>query len=101
MTAWTVVSEARRRAGLSQRELAARAGTSQAAIARIESGRQSPTFDTLERIVRACDLELRVRLEERDRHDEQLIEEMLRLTPEERLRSLEEEEAFFAAVRPL
>lgn len=86
-------------AGLSQRELARRAGTSQSAIARIETGRQSPSFDTLERIVKACDLELRVRLEPRDRHDEQLIEEMLRLTPEQRLQSLADAASFFASAR--
>jgi transcriptional regulator with XRE-family HTH domain len=51
---------ARDRAGLSQRELAQRAGTSQAMVARIEGGRQSPSVATLERLVRACGLELRV-----------------------------------------
>ncbi|HMF09215.1 MAG TPA: helix-turn-helix transcriptional regulator, partial [Thermoanaerobaculia bacterium] len=39
---------ARRSAGLSQRDLAARAGMPQPAVARIESGRTIPRFDTLE-----------------------------------------------------
>ena len=51
---------AREGAGLSQRELAQRAGTSQAMVARIERGHQSPSVATLERLVRACGLELRV-----------------------------------------
>ena len=55
-----LLREARDRAGLSQRELADRAGTSQAMVARIEGGRQSPSMATLERLVRACGLELRV-----------------------------------------
>jgi transcriptional regulator with XRE-family HTH domain len=45
----------RRKADLSQRELAVRSGVSQAAIARIESGRSSnPSFRTVERLVRAA-----------------------------------------------
>jgi transcriptional regulator with XRE-family HTH domain len=36
---------ARRRHGVSQRSLARRAGTTQTAISRIESGLQSPSFD--------------------------------------------------------
>ena len=55
-----LLKEARNRAGLTQRELARRAGTSQAMVARIERGQQSPSVATLERLVRACGLELRV-----------------------------------------
>jgi transcriptional regulator with XRE-family HTH domain len=55
-----LLRDARAGAGLSQRELAQRAGTSQAMVARIERGRQSPSLATLERLVRACGLELRV-----------------------------------------
>lgn len=58
----SVVREARRRAGISQRELARRAGTSQPAVARIEAGRQSPGHATLARLVEACGLELRYEL---------------------------------------
>ncbi len=55
-----LLKEARDRAGLTQRELARRAGTSQAMVARIERGQQSPSVATLERLVRACGLELRL-----------------------------------------
>jgi transcriptional regulator with XRE-family HTH domain len=45
----------RRSADLSQRQLAARSGVSQAAIARIESGRSpDPSFRTVERLARAA-----------------------------------------------
>lgn len=60
---------ARRGANLSQRELAMRAKTSQAAIAAYESGKRSPTLETLARIVGAADQELRIRLAPLDDHD--------------------------------
>jgi uncharacterized protein with HEPN domain/DNA-binding XRE family transcriptional regulator len=52
--------EARRSAGLTQAELARRAGTSQAMVARYETGVASPTVRTLRRLLRAAnrDLEL-------------------------------------------
>ena len=57
-----LLTEARRRAGISQRELARRAGTSQAAVARIERGRQSPSAATLRRLIAACGVDLLVDL---------------------------------------
>jgi transcriptional regulator with XRE-family HTH domain len=89
VTAWAILREARRRAGLTQRDLARGAGTSQAAIARIERGRAQPSVDTLRRLVRACGFELRFQLAPRDEHYDRMIDEMLQLTPEERLRRLE------------
>ncbi len=41
---------ARITAGLTQKELAAKMGTTQSAIARLESGTQMPTLDTLYRL---------------------------------------------------
>jgi transcriptional regulator with XRE-family HTH domain len=55
-----LLRDARDHAGLTQRELARRAGTSQAMVARIERGQQSPSIATLDRLVRACGLDLRV-----------------------------------------
>ena len=57
-----MVADARTRAGMSQRELAQRAGTSQSAIARIESGTVSPSFATARRLLAACGFELRLSL---------------------------------------
>jgi transcriptional regulator with XRE-family HTH domain len=60
MSAATYVNQARRAAGLSQRELSRRTGVPQSAIARIERGQQVPRADTLERLLKACGFELRL-----------------------------------------
>ena len=80
-----LVREARKRAGLTQAELAKRVGTSQSAIARLERGGVTPTLAKLDQLVRACGLELEVRLVPADDHDWTLIQRNLRLTPTERL----------------
>ena len=54
----SAVRAARRKAGLSQVELARRAGTSQPSIARLERGLVSPTVISLDRIARALGAEL-------------------------------------------
>jgi transcriptional regulator with XRE-family HTH domain len=54
MDAAQTIRAARRRAGLTLRALAARAGTSHSTIAAYESGSKVPTTATLERIVRAA-----------------------------------------------
>ncbi|MFJ5274986.1 helix-turn-helix domain-containing protein [Streptomyces sp. NPDC088358] len=50
----------RQRRSMSQARLAELAGTGQAAISRIESGRDQPTLALLERIASALDCQLRV-----------------------------------------
>jgi ribosome-binding protein aMBF1 (putative translation factor) len=54
----SAVRVARQRAGVSQAELAERAGTSQPSIARLEQGHVSPTVISLDRIARALGSEL-------------------------------------------
>ncbi len=88
MLAQWIIREARSRAGLGLRELARRAGTSHATLARYERGEVDPTMGTLERIVAACGFELRVLLAPPDRQDEELARSFARLTPAERLESL-------------
>jgi transcriptional regulator with XRE-family HTH domain len=56
------VRDAREAAGLSQRELAARMGTSQAAVARLEVGGVGATLTTLQRMAAALDLKVTVEL---------------------------------------
>lgn len=84
MSAATYVNQARRAAGLSQRELSRRAGVPQSAIARIERGLQVPRADTLERLLKACGFELRLGPTRGGGVDTSLIEHWLELTPAER-----------------
>ncbi len=60
---------ARLEAGLSQRELAERAGAAQSEIPRIQSGKREPSIPTLQKILAGSGLELRLRLAPLDDHD--------------------------------
>ena len=83
-----LLKEARARAGLSQRALARRAGTSQSVVARIELGVTDPSSRTLASLLGAAGFELRVRLEPLVNVDTHMLEDVQRilsLTPEERL----------------
>ncbi len=60
ITSMNAIRELRRKAGLTQTELARIAGTSQPTIAAYEAGRKSPTLQTLSRIARAVGLEATV-----------------------------------------
>lgn len=55
--------EARAQAGLTQEQLAARMHTTQAVIARLESGRVKPSTRTLERLAAATGMRLRISFE--------------------------------------
>jgi transcriptional regulator with XRE-family HTH domain len=59
------VAEQRKAHGISQKELAELTGTTQSAIARLESGGRPPRIDTLLRISEALDCELVVELRPR------------------------------------
>jgi transcriptional regulator with XRE-family HTH domain len=82
-----IVRDARKRHSISQRLLALRAGTGQAAISRIERGEISPSVETVERLLAA--LGERLPLEpiplERD-YDPLHMQATLRRSPGERLR---------------
>ena len=56
----TTIRRARADAGISQAALAARAGTSQPALARYETGAALPTLPTLERLLSACGRRLEI-----------------------------------------
>ena|SRR6187200_3467546 len=64
------VTEQRKARGLSQKELAELTGTTQSAIARLESGGRPPRIDTLLRIAEALDCELIVELRPRTKPEE-------------------------------
>jgi ribosome-binding protein aMBF1 (putative translation factor) len=57
------VIAARAHAGLTQEELASRMGTSQSAIARLESGKSRPSTATLEKLAVATGTRLKIEFE--------------------------------------
>jgi transcriptional regulator with XRE-family HTH domain len=80
-----LIHEARRRAGLTQSELAARAGTSQPGIARWESGRTAVSLDDVLRLVRLCGFDLEIMLVSRDESDAAQAARLAGLTGQERI----------------
>jgi transcriptional regulator with XRE-family HTH domain len=80
-----VIRFSRLRAGLTQQELAKRAGTSQPALARIESGRVIPRVDTMERLLRESGMSLEPLPRAGRGIDRTTIRKMRALTPQKRL----------------
>ena len=80
-----LLRHARKRAGLTQRQLAQAAGVPQPAVARIEAGSVSPRTDTLERLLIAAGSSLEGTPRLGIGVDRSLIRETLASTPEQRL----------------
>lgn len=89
-----VVRAARREAGLTQRELAELVGTTQSAVARWEAGAETPRFDTLSTLLRACGIEVDLAFRRHDDVDRAQIREHLALTPGDRLEAQRRMAAF-------
>jgi ribosome-binding protein aMBF1 (putative translation factor) len=99
----SLIRRAREQSGLSQRALAERADTAQSVVARIELGETSPTWDTLERLIRAAGFTLRTELEFRPVARSHMLDDVpriLRLTPEQRLLELRNASRLFVEARP-
>jgi transcriptional regulator with XRE-family HTH domain len=97
-----LVREARSRAGLTQRELAARAGTSQSVVARVEAGQTRPGSGTLRQLLEAAGFELRAELVLLPVVETHMLEDVARilaLTPEQRLREVGNVSRFESAAR--
>ncbi|MDQ3986900.1 MAG: helix-turn-helix domain-containing protein [Actinomycetota bacterium] len=90
MMGGSLIRMARKRARLSQAELANRLGTHQPVVARWETGARSPDFDTVVAAIRACGLEIDTGLRETDPQEESVLSRWLRMTPVERLRANED-----------
>lgn len=92
-----LVRSHRTAAGLTQATLAKRAGTTQSAIARLESGAISPRLDTLGAVLAACGRRLVLEAPAME-IDESLVAANLELTPGERLLAFER---WYAEIREL
>lgn len=91
--------QARRRAGLSQRQLAARARVPQSRIARIESAAIVPRVDTFDRLLAACGEGMEAVPRPGIGVDRTGFRERLRLSPRQRLERAAAEARAVAAVR--
>jgi uncharacterized protein len=98
-TAASILALARLKAGLSQQQLAQRAGVSATMISAYERDLRQPTVPTLERLLAAAGLELRYHLEPRDLHDEVLAKLESHRTPAERKRRDQQIEVWRRATR--
>jgi transcriptional regulator with XRE-family HTH domain len=81
-----LIREARRRAALTQRELAERLGTTQSAIARLERGGTEPSYERVAEAVRACGLDLVPQLLAADDADWSVASTNLMVGSDERVR---------------
>lgn len=100
-TAGELLSAARERSGMTQRELARRARTAQSVVARIELSETSPSWNTLARLLKAAGFGLETALR-RISVDPAMLDDVpriLRLTPEERLREAALVSRFISAAR--
>lgn len=85
-----LIREAREAAGLTQAELAARMGTTQSAVARLEAPGSNPRVENLERALLAAGHRLELGAEPAPQPlDETQIAGNLRLSPGERLKAME------------
>jgi transcriptional regulator with XRE-family HTH domain len=90
---------ARQRAGLTQRELATRAGKPQSSIARWERGAMHPSLETLRELLRACGFDLWYQLANVDDSYAEFIDRALDLEPLERLNDAVARERIYEKMR--
>ncbi len=81
-----LLREARCRHGVTQAQLAARAGTTQSSISRVERNNLSPTVETLGSLLRLIGEDLDLKATEIETgHDRAMLRQNLALSPSERL----------------
>lgn len=94
-----MIYSARRRASLTQAELARRLSIPQSQLSRWERGGVEPSFETLQRVVSACGLELIVGVANRDDSYSAFISCALDRSPAERIADAVEREQEYASIR--
>ena len=99
MISGVLLREARLRAGLSQAELALRAGKATSVIGRWERDEVEPSLETLRELIAAAGLELRFSFAERDESQDDAIGLSHDLTPQQRFARLEAWAEFLADAR--
>ncbi len=102
LNAAILLREARKRAGLTQRELSKRSGKAQSAIGRIESGRTDPSTEMLQHLIHAAGFELHATLVPKPvDHSHMLsdVSRILSLSPEQRLQEVANVDHFLKIVK--
>jgi transcriptional regulator with XRE-family HTH domain len=94
-----VLRAARRRAGLTQRDLAQRTGISRSTIVRIESGKIDTRASTLRSLLAGCDVDLEPMPAIGRGVDRSQILERLKMTPAERIRALTQAAAAMSRIQ--
>ena len=94
-----LIREARRRAVLTQRQLADRLGTTQSAIARLERGGTQPSYDRVAQALTACGFELVPQLLQTDDADWSVASTNLAVDADTRVRRHQAALRFVAAGR--
>jgi transcriptional regulator with XRE-family HTH domain len=82
--AGNLLRSARAKKGISQAQLAALAGVPRSTVERIEAGTRQPSLVTLSRLLAAVDLEMRIRLDDYDDHDDVLDANYAAMTAEQK-----------------
>jgi len=88
MRSAALIREARLRAGLTQTELAQRAGRDRSVVARWEQGVVSPSVETLVELVRACGFDLPLELVAYDTEGDGRLQKNVVLSPERRVKRM-------------
>jgi transcriptional regulator with XRE-family HTH domain len=78
-----LIKNARQTAGLTQVQLASRAGTAQPAVAAYESGARTPTIATLARLLDACEHDLEISAHPRVRRGATSLEQLAPIIAED------------------
>jgi transcriptional regulator with XRE-family HTH domain len=78
-----LIKSARRAAGITQLQMAHRAGTAQSAVAAYESGARTPTLATLKRLFDACEHDLELNARARVRRGAASLEQLSPIIAEE------------------
>jgi len=100
VTSWKLLRQARRASGLTQAQVADKAGITQGAVAQLERPGSNPTIETLDAALMATGHQLDLRYRPHVANvDETLIARNLRLTPAERLAAFETAHAEVARLR--
>lgn len=94
-----LIRAARTEAGLTQRQLAERVGTTQSAVARWEAGGDIPRLDKFDQILRACGIELDLRFRRHSDVDRAQIHGHLRQSPAGRIANVRNLSKFAHAAR--